>query len=201
MTKWLRAEQNLESLLIMPNIISVIESDDFEFTMREAQSRNSFLNKVVCAHSVKRCTMVWSAGQKGQCGESSFFILNNKLLAHRILWIISYWNIDSFTSFVTSKGNRYNFLKSSFWKPKFKSLFSQFGGSVSSSVKLCADNSVLYPHIESSAEHNKLQQDLLQLEEWLAMWQMNFAPSKSYIMSITLSISHCHSRTRCVTLP
>ena len=40
MTKWLRAKQNLESLLIMPNIISFIESDNFEFTMREAQSRN-----------------------------------------------------------------------------------------------------------------------------------------------------------------
>ena len=28
MTKWLRAKQNLESLLIMPNIISFIESDN-----------------------------------------------------------------------------------------------------------------------------------------------------------------------------
>ena len=37
--------------------------------------------------------------------------------------------------------------------------------SVSSSVKLFADNSVLYRHIESSADHDKLQQDLLQLEE------------------------------------
>ena len=115
MTKWLRAEQNLESLLIIPNILSFIESDNFEFTMREAQSRNSFQNNVACAHSVKRWMMVWSPGQKGQRGESSFFILNNKLLVHRILWIILYWNIDSFTSFVTSKGNRYNFLKSSFW--------------------------------------------------------------------------------------
>ena len=58
--------------------------------------------------------------------------------------------------------------------------------SVSSSVKLFADDSVLYRHIESSADHDKLQQDLLQLEEWAAMWQMNFAPSKCYIMSITL---------------
>ena len=36
MTKLLRAEQNLESLLINPNIISFIESDNFELTMREA---------------------------------------------------------------------------------------------------------------------------------------------------------------------
>ena len=57
---------------------------------------------------------------------------------------------------------------------------------VSSRVKLFADDSVLYRHIESSADHDKLQQDLFQLEEWAAMWQMNFAPSKCYIMSITL---------------
>ena len=57
---------------------------------------------------------------------------------------------------------------------------------VSSSVKLFADDSVLYRNIESSADHAKLQEDLLQLEEWAATWQMNFAPSKCYIMSITL---------------
>ena len=70
------------------------------------------------------------------------------------------------------------------------SLFPRFvndlPSSVSSRVKLFADDSMLYRHIESSADHDKLQQDLLQLEEWAAMWQMNFAPSKCYIMSITL---------------
>ena len=45
---------------------------------------------------------------------------------------------------------------------------------------------MLYRHIESSVDHDKLQQGLLQLEEWAAMWQMNFAPSKCYIMSIAL---------------
>ena len=58
--------------------------------------------------------------------------------------------------------------------------------SVSSRVKSFADYSVLYRHIESSADHDTFQQDLLQLEEWAAKWQMNFAPSKCYIMSITL---------------
>ena len=68
----------------------------------------------------------------------------------------------------------------------FLLLINDLPSSVSSSVKLFADDSVLYRHIESSADHDKLQQDLLQLEEWAAMWQMNFAPSKCYIMSITL---------------
>ena len=75
--------------------------------------------------------------------------------------------------------------------------------SVSSRVKLFADDSVLYRHIESSADHDKLQQDPLQLEEWAAMWQMNFAPSKCYIMSITLKRqpSSFSCSRRCVTLP
>ena len=74
--------------------------------------------------------------------------------------------------------------------------------SVSSRVKLFADDSVLYRHIASSADHDKLQQDLLQLEEWAAMWQMNFAPSKCYIMSITLKRqpSSFSCSRRCVTL-
>ena len=59
--------------------------------------------------------------------------------------------------------------------------------SVSARVKLFADDSVLYCYIESSADHDKLQQDLLQLEEWAARWQMNFVPSKCYIMSIKAS--------------
>ena len=35
----MRAKQNLELLLRMPNIISFIESDNFEFTMCEPQRR------------------------------------------------------------------------------------------------------------------------------------------------------------------
>ena len=83
----------------MPNTISFFERDILEFTMHEAQSTNSFQNKVACVHSVKRCTMVWSIGQaKGAACKYSFLILNNKLLMHRIRWIVLYWNIDSFTS-------------------------------------------------------------------------------------------------------
>ena len=44
--------------------------------------------------------------------------------------------------------------------------------SVSSSVKLFADDSVLCRHIESSPDHDKLQQGLLLLDEWVAMWQL-----------------------------
>ena len=40
--------------------------------------------------------------------------------------------------------------------------------------------------IESLADHGTFQQDLLWLEQWAAMWQMNLAPSKCYTMSIAL---------------
>ena len=42
----------------MPKIIFFIKSDSLEFTMHEYQSRNSFQNKVACAHLIKRCTMM-----------------------------------------------------------------------------------------------------------------------------------------------
>ena len=82
----------------------------------------------------------------------------------------------------------------------FLLFINDLSSAVSSRVKLFADDSVLYRHIESSADHDKLQQDLFQLEEWAAMWQMNFAPSKCHIMSITLKRqSSSFSYTLCNT--
>ena len=69
---------------------------------------------------------------------------------------------------------------------------------------LFADDSALYRYIESSADHDKLQQDLLQLEEWemCAYVAMNFAPSKCYIMSITFKRQpSSFSYTLCNTPP
>ena len=34
-------------------------------------------------------------------------------------------------------------------------------------------------------DHSILQQDLLNLEQWASLWQMNFAPSKCYTLSVT----------------
>lgn len=49
-----------------------------------------------------------------------------------------------------------------------------------------ADDSVPLRHIVCSTDHGTLQQELLPLEQWAAMWKMNFAPGKCYTMSITL---------------
>ena len=83
MTKWLRAKQNVESWLIIPNIISIFERDILEFTTREAQSRNSFQiqNQMACIQwkDVRWCD---SLDKRGTI-ESE---------------VILYWNIDHFTS-------------------------------------------------------------------------------------------------------
>ena len=63
------------------------------------------------------------------------------------------------------------------------------------------DDRVLYRHIESSADHDKLQQDLLQLEEWVAIWKVISLLVNVISCPSPLSVSHSHYRTRIVTLP
>ena len=58
--------------------------------------------------------------------------------------------------------------------------------SISSTVKLFADDSVVYRQIQRVGDHSILQQDLFNLEQWASLWQMNFAPSKCYTLSVTL---------------
>ena len=53
-----------------------------------------------------------------------------------------------------------------------------------SSVKLFADDSILFKHIKSSYDAMKLQQDLTSLEEWEQQWQMKFHPEKCTVMRI-----------------
>ena len=58
--------------------------------------------------------------------------------------------------------------------------------SISSTVKLFADDSVVYRQIQRVEDHSILQQDLFNLEQWASLWQINFAPSKCYTLSVTL---------------
>ena len=45
---------------------------------------------------------------------------------------------------------------------------------VNSSVRLFADDCLLYREIKSQKDHNKLQEDLKSLEKWAADWGMRF---------------------------
>ena len=58
-----------------------------------------------------------------------------------------------------------------------------------SGIKLFADDCVLYRPINSVSDHFALQRDLDQLEKWAYIWQMKIAPTKCFVMSVTLKNS------------
>jgi hypothetical protein len=55
---------------------------------------------------------------------------------------------------------------------------------VKSSVRLFANDCLLYREINSQNDHNKLQKDRENLEKWAENWGMKFNATKCYIMSI-----------------
>ena len=57
---------------------------------------------------------------------------------------------------------------------------------ISSNIKLFADDRVLYRCINSPSDHQDLQNDLSRLAKWAETWQMFFAPVKCMKMTITL---------------
>ena len=56
--------------------------------------------------------------------------------------------------------------------------------SVTSSVRLFADDCLLYRTIKKASDHITLQNDLHNLEEWANRWGMKFNAKKCYILSI-----------------
>ena len=56
---------------------------------------------------------------------------------------------------------------------------------ISSEVRLFADDTVLFRQICCPDDHHRLQHDLHQLEQWAAKWQMRFAPTKCFVLSVT----------------
>ena len=57
---------------------------------------------------------------------------------------------------------------------------------ISSEVRLFADDTVLFRQMYCPSDHHHLQHDLHQLEQWAAKWQMRFAPTKCFVLSVTL---------------
>ena len=56
---------------------------------------------------------------------------------------------------------------------------------VTSSVRLFADDCLLYRKVKSSKDQEILQEDLKKLEIWASNWGMKFNAKKCYILSIT----------------
>ena len=62
--------------------------------------------------------------------------------------------------------------------------------SVKSSVRLFADDCLLYRRISTIQDQIKLQDDLQSLEQWAETWDMRFNAKKCFIMSINQKKSH-----------
>ena len=67
--------------------------------------------------------------------------------------------------------------------------------SVTSQVRLFADDFLLYRKINNQQDYELLQKDLTSLERWAEKWGMRFNPQKCYIMSI--NNKHPHFYTLC----
>ena len=58
-------------------------------------------------------------------------------------------------------------------------------GNIKSSIRLFADDSIIYRKISSKTDHEILQTDLSQLQTWSDKWQMEFNVSKCVHLPIT----------------
>ena len=56
---------------------------------------------------------------------------------------------------------------------------------IGSSIRLFADDCVLYKVIKSTEDHDHLQQDLNTLVEWTKQWQMILNPAKCVTLNCT----------------
>ena len=61
---------------------------------------------------------------------------------------------------------------------------------IQSSIRLFADDSIIYRKINSNIDHQILQTDLMQLEKWSDKWQMQFNISKCVHLPITNKTKH-----------
>ena len=62
--------------------------------------------------------------------------------------------------------------------------------SVQSTVRLFADDCLMYRPISNQRDHMQLQEDLRSLESWAATWGMRFNAKKCYVMSMNCKSSH-----------
>ena len=65
--------------------------------------------------------------------------------------------------------------------------------SVKSSVRLFADDCLLYREINSEQDHETLQKDLKNLETWAENWGMRFNAKKCYILSVRNKSEHFYT--------
>ena len=65
--------------------------------------------------------------------------------------------------------------------------------SVTSKVRLFADDCLLYRTITYQQDHIALQKDLSELERWANKWGMRFHAKKCYIMNVNCKSTHYYT--------
>ena len=58
--------------------------------------------------------------------------------------------------------------------------------SINSTVRLFADDVLLYGVISNDADGEQIQNDLIRLEQWQTIWQMNFNPAKCKVICFSI---------------
>jgi hypothetical protein len=74
----------------------------------------------------------------------------------------------------------------------FLTYINDLPDNIHSSVRLFADDCVLYHEIQNEIDSNELQEDLNTLVKWEENWQLCFNPSKCFVMRLTHARSPKH---------
>ena len=74
----------------------------------------------------------------------------------------------------------------------FLTYINDLPNNINSSIRLFADDCVLYREIKNEIDSQELQKDINSLMKWECDWQMNFNPKKCFVMRLT----HARHMTR-----
>ena len=69
---------------------------------------------------------------------------------------------------------------------------NDIGDQVSSTIKLFADDCLLYRQIGNEEDAAQLQADFARLNSWANTWQMDFNPTKCYVMRMSRKRDSIH---------
>ena len=119
-------------------------------------------------------------------------VLHERLLLKADYFVIRNKTNIWFRSFLTGRSQRVLINGSaSSWSPVvsgvpilFLMFINDLPTNTTSGIKLFADDCVLYRPINSVSDHFALQRDIDQLEKWAYTWQMKFATTKCFVMSV-----------------
>ena len=79
----------------------------------------------------------------------------------------------------------------------FSSLHKRPTSNLSTSVRLFADDCILYTPIRTQNDSSLLQNDLLKLQKWQDTWLMKFNPDKCYTMTLATRTHTSNMYTFC----